>query len=596
VTVQFLEVSRDDAEIPADLDTEALNRAGEEALAKGRPVLARRYFEAAAGDRAAVGARANMVKCALALGDIDGAWMFARTLLADHPRHPLACRTLGTVALRGGNAEDKLLAGERLVDACPDDIQMLSLAAELFAVAGELEEAIRLLERAVAISSSDIALVQQLVTVRRRVCHWDELGELEKMLEQGVLANNASVDPFELLHQDSSAHLQLSSARQRAAKLPRHGSSARQPSTGLRPVVGFVSMGFGAHATTILSRRVLEQLQLQWWDVHLLATRIYDNSAYAPGTEHGFAGVHDVSGLAPMPFAELVTKLQVDVLIDLDGWCPGGRPDLFAVRAAPVQLVWLGYPGTTGADWFDGVVADRFVLPPEGAGTFSEPVLYLPRCYQCSDSTRLVGRPPSRAACGLPETNAMVFACFNTPAKLNARSFDRMLEVLKKVPDGVLWLIEPPGDGAERLRQRARAAEVDSDRLIFQPTLPHLTYLARYRHVDLVLDTEYYNGHTVSSDALWAGCPVLTRPGATFASRVAGSLNHHLGLSALNATDDEDFIARAVRFATDAPWRQGLRRRLQAQRSGGPAFSTRAYAQDFANLISQAIATKVASP
>jgi predicted O-linked N-acetylglucosamine transferase (SPINDLY family) len=236
----------------------------------------------------------------------------------------------------------------------------------------------------------------------------------------------------------------------------------------------------------------------------------------------------------------------------------------------------------------DYVIADRFVLPESLRPHFSERVVYLPRCYQPSDPTRVVGAAPSRETCGLPPGEpGVVYACFNASFKLNPRSFARMVRVIAAVPGSVLWLMRGPGRATERLREEARAMDVDPGRLVFMEKMPHTTYLARYRHADLFLDTEHYNAHTVASDALWAGCPVLTRPGGTFATRVAGSLNYHLGMGDMNVRSDDDFVALAIRYGRDASYRAATRKKLAHRKRRSELFDVAGYADDFVALLTR---------
>jgi predicted O-linked N-acetylglucosamine transferase (SPINDLY family) len=259
-------------------------------------------------------------------------------------------------------------------------------------------------------------------------------------------------------------------------------------------------------------------------------------------------------------------------------------PEALALRPAPVQVNWLAYPGTLGAAWIDYVIADAVVLPADLHAQFSEKVAWLPRCFQPSDPTRRIDPPPTRASCGLP-ANAVVYACFNNRYKIDPAGFERMLVVLRAVPDSILWLLEGP-DGADvRLRGEAIERGVRGDRIVFMPKLPHAAYLARYALADLFLDTRSYGAHTTASDAIFAGCPVLTVAGGTFASRVAASLNHHLGMPHLNAPDDAAFVETAVRFGLDMAWRADVRRELAARRSSSRLFDMQAYARDFAGLI-----------
>jgi predicted O-linked N-acetylglucosamine transferase (SPINDLY family) len=230
------------------------------------------------------------------------------------------------------------------------------------------------------------------------------------------------------------------------------------------------------------------------------------------------------------------------------------------------------------------VIADRVVLPGMLRAHFSERIAYLPRCFQPSDPTRVVNEPPSRAACGLPP-DGPVYVSFNNSYKLNPESMQRMFAVLRAVPEATLWLLSGPEGADERLRAAARSDGIDPARLVFMAKLPHPDYLARYRHADLFLDTQPYNAHTTASDAIWAGCPVLTVPGATFAGRVAASLNAHLGMPGLNAADDVAFVELAARIGRDRAMRDALRAELTERRAQSGLFDMRAFAADFAALL-----------
>ncbi|MBU6417067.1 MAG: UDP-N-acetylglucosamine-peptide N-acetylglucosaminyltransferase, partial [Xanthomonadaceae bacterium] len=319
-------------------------------------------------------------------------------------------------------------------------------------------------------------------------------------------------------------------------------------------------------------------------EVHLFATTPDDGSDVRARLRQAAHAFHEVAQQPVTAIAQRVHDADIDVLIDVDGWCAGGVPGVFALRPAPVQASWLAYPGTSGAPFIDYLIADHFLVPEPLQRFYSESVAYLPRCYQPSDTTRAIGVPPPRAAFGLPD-DVTIFASFNNSWKLNAASFSRMGAVLREVPGSVLWLLDYGSDANARLREAARVRGLDPHRLVFSPALPHLQHLARYRLADLFLDTNPYNAHTTASDAIWAGCPVLTRPGETFASRVAGSLNHHLGMPELIARDDKAFIDTAIRFGNDRSVLAALRERLTSLRKTSGLFDMQAYARDFAALL-----------
>jgi predicted O-linked N-acetylglucosamine transferase (SPINDLY family) len=350
--------------------------------------------------------------------------------------------------------------------------------------------------------------------------------------------------------------------------------------------IGFLSNGFGAHPTGLLTVALLEQLRAEpAVQAHLFALTPDDGSTIRQRLDAA-TRLHAIAGLRHAEIAARIRAAGIDVLFDLRGWGGGGAPQVLAMRPAPLQINWLAYPGTTGAPWIDAVLGDAFALPPALEPHYSERVLRLPRAFQPSDTTRVLQETPTRAACGLPE-DGVVFCCFNNSYKLNPRSMQRAFAVLREVPGSVLWLLAGPGRADARLQAAAQAAGVDPARLVFMGKLPHPQYLARYALADLFLDTHPYNAHTTASDALWAGCPVLTCPGGTFAARVAGSLNHHLGLHALNVADDAAFIATAVALGNDAQRRAAVRAQLAEARQRASLFDMRGFAADLSTLLQE---------
>jgi len=425
-----------------------------------------------------------------------------------------------------------------------------------------------------------------LLNWRRKLCDWRELDALSAQVRRAVREGNGVVEPFAFLSEDASADEQLACARQRAQALasvirPLPPAPRAPADTPLR--LGFLSNGFGAHPTGLLTVAFFEALKAQdALAAHLFALSPDDGSPIRQRLQAA-TQLHDLSGQPHARIAQAIRDQRIDVLYDLRGWGGGGTPEVLAMRPAPVQVNWLAYPGTSGAPWIDYVLADRFALPAALTPGFSEAVAWLPGAFQPSDTRRAIAAPPSREACGLPAAG-VVYACFNNSYKINPRSMMRMLSVLAGVEGSVLWLLSGPGLADDRLRAAARAHGVDPARLVFMRKQPHADYLARYRHADLFLDTHPYNAHTTASDALWAGCPVLTCPGETFAARVAGSLNHHLGLDDMNVADDTAFVAAAIRLGHDAAARAELRTRLQNARVDAPLFDMPRFVEGFADI------------
>jgi len=260
--------------------------------------------------------------------------------------------------------------------------------------------------------------------------------------------------------------------------------------------------------------------------------------AMRPRLEHAFDEFLDVQQKMDREVAELLRDLQIDILVDLNGHTRGARTGILAHRPAPVQVNYLGFPGTMGAEYIDYIIGDRFVIPPNREASYHEKVVRLPDCFQANDSARSAsGRTPSRRECGLPDAG-FVFCCFNNSFKINPRMFDVWMRLLRRVPRSVLWILGSDSGIKSNLRHEAVARGIVPDRVVFAERIPYEEYLARYRVASLFLDTLPFNAGTTASDALWAGTPVLTCAGDAFAAR--------MGMSLLSALDLPELITESL--------------------------------------------------
>jgi predicted O-linked N-acetylglucosamine transferase (SPINDLY family) len=518
-------------------------------------------------------------------GDIAAGEQAARRALALLPGHPEALARLGRAQWAAGQLQAAADSLRRAVVAAPGHPGMALWLGHVLEDLGEAEAASDAYARAHALAPGEPRIAAHLLAWRRRLCDWRGLDALSAQVRAAVAGGDAAVEPFSFLSEDTTPAEQLRCARLSAAQVARQVRPLPPPpprATGAAPLhIGLLSNGFGAHPTGLLVVAMLEALAVDpSVAVHAFALDPDDGSPVRRRLQAATI-LHDVSRQPHHAVATRIRGAGIDVLYDLRGWGGGGAPAVLAMRPAPVQVNWLAYPGTSGAPWIDRVLADRYVLPPDLQPHFSEVVQYLPRCFQPSDTRRVPGPPPARAACGLPD-DAVVFCCFNNSYKTNPRSFGRAMAVLRGVPCSVLWLLSGPGQADARLRAAAREAGIDPARLVFMPKQPHQPYLERLQLADLFLDSNPYNAHTTASDAIWAGCPVLTRPGDTFAARVAGSLNHHLGLDLLNAPDDAAYIATATALGNDRERLAGLRLHLADRRAASGLFDMQGFARDFA--------------
>jgi predicted O-linked N-acetylglucosamine transferase (SPINDLY family) len=297
-----------------------------------------------------------------------------------------------------------------------------------------------------------------------------------------------------------------------------------------------------------------------------------DGSPIRRRVKRSFDRFIEASGFSDVELARHMRALEIDIAVDLTGLTENARLAVLAYRPAPVQVNYLSTPMTSGGEFIDYILVDPFVAPMDQQHHFAEKLVQLPNCYQANDSKREAAVPaPSRAECGLPE-NGFVFACFNNSHKIAPPLFDIWMRLLHAVPGSVLWLLGDNPAVMENLRNEASSRAVPSDRLVFAGRCPMPAYLARFRCADLFLDTLPYNAHTTASDALWAGLPVLTCPGRSFAARVAGSILHAAGLPELVTEDLDRYEALALELARNRALLSSLRQRLAESRKRAPLF------------------------
>lgn len=526
-------------------------------------------------------------------GDSAAGIAAAQRALALRPEHPEALARLGRAYWMRKRHAEAVQCLERAAAQAPQHPGIALWLGHALEDAGRAEDAARAYEQAYRLLPQQPMIAAHLLNWRRRLCDWRDLDALSAQVRRAVAQGQGAIEPFAFLSEDAAPAEQLACARLRAREIAAQVRPLppAAPLAGGPVRLGFLSNGFGNHPTGLLTVRLFEELRRRdEVEIHLFALNGDDGSPIRQRLHAAAHGLHEVAGQSHAHIAGAIRQAAVEVLFDLRGWGGGGAPEVLAMRPAPVQVNWLAYPGTSGAPWIDYVLADRFVLPEARRAHHSEAVAWLPRCFQPSDTARTVEAPPPREECGLP-AQGVVFACFNNSYKINPRSFSRMLAILARVPGSVLWLLSGPGQADARLREQARRGGVDPARLVFMRKLPHAQYLARYRHADLFLDTHPYNAHTTASDALWAGCPLLTCPGETFAARVAGSLNHHLGMEAMNVADDAAFVARAVALGNDADALAALKARLAERRAQAGLFDMAGFAGDFA-AVARAMAQR----
>jgi len=466
----------------------------------------------------------------------------------------------------------------------------------------ESDEAIRYFQKVLELDSTYYAAQTILLHLMQQRCEWNSLGTETQQLRTAVRAASISggksqIPPFFFLalpgttakeqRQCAETYSQIIYPQQHVASLRRQlGFDFKRPS-GEKIRLGYLSADFYDHATARLMAEIFELHDRTRFHVTAYSSCPDDGSTMRRRLEDTFDDFVDIQGDSLTDAAKRIYANRTDILIDLKGHTTNTRSGILALCPAPIQVNYLGYPGTMGADFVDYIIADRFIIPPEQAEHYTEKVVWLPDCYQPNDRSRPRPKAPTRTQCGLPE-EGFVFCCFNQTYKITPEVFDVWCELLKSVPDSYLWVLTKNSQAEDNLRREAQRRGLDPARLIMAPMIHDgVQHLARLQCADLFLDTIPYNAHTTCSDALWMGLPVLTCVGETFSSRVAGSLLTALGVPELITYNLADYSRLALNLATDRNNLAAIRRKIIAKRDTAPLFDSTRFTRNLESAYVQ---------
>ena len=501
-----------------------------------------------------------------ALASYDRALMF-------QPRFAEALNNRGGVLRELDRHADALASFDRALAINPALIDALQNRGVAFSLLGRHEEAARDLERALELNPKLLSARVALLHSRMHLCDWHTYEKESERVIADVRAEQAGATPFSLLGISESPQDQLSCARAWLRERspppqipPPRGGRYRHD----RIRVAYVSASFHAHPLGYLMAGLFERHDRTRFETIAVSLGPDTGDAMRSRLKSAFEKFVDVGGRTDPDVAQLIRELEVDIAVDRTGFTTGARTGIFARRPAPVQVNYLAYPGTMGTNHIDYIVADHVVLPPEHKVWYTEEVVYLPDSYLVNDSTRPIAEDaPTHAAAGLPE-RGFVFCSFNNNFKITPRVFAIWMGLLRQVEGSVLWLLKGNDAAVRNLRREAASVGVAPDRLVFAPRIDAAEHLARHRLADLFLDTLPCNAHTTASDALWAGLPVLTCMGTTFAGRVAASLLYAVGLPELVTQSLHEYTKRAP--CSLRPRHRGLRRSSRNSRGIGDTF------------------------
>ncbi len=514
----------------------------------------------------------NLAGVLFGLGRLDEAAEAAASATHLDPEAAEAWLILARARRLQRRPDEALSAMERVNALRPGDAEAWAGRGAMLAERFRFAEAAEACDRAIALRPDLPDVPGDRLHARMRVADWRDFAEQRTAIADGLRHGVATSRPGPLLSALDDPALQLASARMATPAAP--GAAPPGPYRHRRIRVAYLSPDFRDHPVVYLAAGLFEHHDRTRFETIAISTGSSDGSALRRRVAAAFGTFVDADGWSDADIAARIRQAEVDILVDLAGHTAGGRPAVLAARAAPVQVNYLGYPGTSGDGAVDYIVGDAFLIPPGSEGAYREQVVRLPDTFQANDNRRAEpGPPPSREAEGLPPAG-FVFCCFNNTYKLNPDMFDVWARLLQAVPGSVLWIVADGEAARASLRAEATARGVDAGRIVFTRRVTYAEHMARLRLADLFLDTLPFNGGTTASDALWAGLPVVTCAGKTFAARMAGSVLRAIGLPQLVTHSIADYESRALHLATTPEALVHVRERLRQNRATSPLFDT----------------------
>lgn len=498
---------------------------------------------------------------------------------------------LGNALNAAGRKDEAIASYQRALTLSPNDAKAHNNLGVALQDMGRKDEAVACFDRALKINPAYTDARAQRLSQLAEMCAWDAIAaEMPSIPALGIAGD--SVPPFGFFAlEDAPERHRLraeANARKHFQRLPLPPiAPPAVPRARLR--IGYFSSDFRNHPVSFLAARMFELHDRAGFSVHAFSFGSDQDDETRARLKKAFDSFHDVDAMSDQAIAVLARREGIDIAVDLNGYTKGTRLGVFAYGAAPVQVGYLGFPGTIGAPFMHYMIADRMVIPPEHRAHYAEKLITLPGSYQANDNTRAISdRAWTRGELGLPESG-FVFCCMNNTYKITPQEFDIWMRLLRQVDGSVLWASKANRWAVENLQKEAAKRGIDPGRIVFAQKVPQIgDHLARLRHADLFLDTFNFNAHTTASDALWAGLPVLTKIGENFAARVAASLLTAVGLPELITHTAQAYEDMALMLARDPAKLSALTARLRAQRETAPLFDSQRFTRHMEDGYRQA--------
>jgi predicted O-linked N-acetylglucosamine transferase (SPINDLY family) len=528
-----------------------------------------------------------------------------RDSIAVHPDFLQGQFNLGALFERQNRIEDALnqwrsiIANYEYTAISDEDKKIYILAlnslGRVLETERQFKESEQMLKQSLLLSPDQPKVISHWVHLRQKQCEWPVYEPIIGVSKAAMIAGTSALA---MLSASNNPQEQLENSQSFVKEkvdlnLPNLVEN-QAPYQHKKWRIGYLSSDFRTHAVSLLTVELFELHNRDKFEIYGFCFTPPDDSALRERVVNAMDHFISVYDMSDEEAAKCIHANEIDLLVDLQGLTSGVRPNILAYRPAPVQVTYLGFPGTTALPNIDYVIGDEFLIPPELVPYFSETPLYMPHVFQVSDRKRPVGVKPTRESCNLPD-DAFVFCSFNNNYKITEDMFACWMRILKRVPDSVLWLLADNEWAHDNMVKSALAHGIEKERLIFASRVTPADYLARYRVADVFLDCTPFNGGTTANDALFMGLPILTLSGKTFASRMAGSLLHSLGLNELITYTFEDYEEKAVELAEDRAHVSNLRLSIEARHSTCHLFDMPKQVRDIENLLEKAIAQGIPS-
>ena len=522
-------------------------------------------------------------------GRIDEAIEMFQKAISINPNRPELYCNLGYAFNAKGKIENAILALRKSISLNPNFFQSYLNLGNILSNQGKTVDAIYMYNKALLIRPDFETVRSQKLHQQANICDWNSIEENRIFISQlGV--QKQFVTPWSLLSlEDNPLNHKKRSEIFAKIKYPQKPIPFNTliSKCKKRIRIGYFSSDFYDHATMRLMSKILTLHDRQKFEVFAYSYDLEKNDEMKTNLINSVDVFDDVSQMSDKDVALLARQDEIDIAIDLKGHTQNNRSGIFAYRAAPIQINYLGYPGTMGANFIDYLIADSTIIPEEYRNYYSEEIIYMPHSYQPTNNNRLISQKEmTRSGMGLPE-DSFVFCCFNNSYKITSVEFDIWMNILKQVEGSVLWLLKTNKWAQANLRKEAENRGVNQDRIIFAGKLPQAEHLARQKLADLFIDTFNVNAHTTASDALWGGLPVVTKTGKGFAARVAASLLNAIDLPELVTENKKDYESLILELAHNREKLKEIKDKLVMNRISKPLFNSEMYTKHLENGYQQ---------